>query len=755
MTRKLNQLSVKIIIPIAAIMLLTGVPLYVLIHNTVTDFARQSIKKDLEDLSRYTFDIVDRGFMDLVKEGKTDDRISTRLKQVDSLDAIELFMRDQHFFVIISSGRENHILLDSGLNMPEKILDTADKNSGIQQHRFNETTFFSQQTYFSPWEWKITVLKDASKYAALSHKITFFSRIAGAIWLLGTICLIYYLLRTVQAPVNNIIKAVSKGTQPKYHGTHEFEFLSDSIAKMMQSLQEAKQKAEENGRQLQVSNEEVKALLNNSPVGIVYIGLNRKIEQVNQEVIRQTGYAEEELIGHPTRMLFPDRQHYETFGKKVYPTLLENGTCSINQQLKHKNGTLVWCHLHGRFFRQNDGKEGVIWLLEDLTERMKTEEELLKIKKLEAVGVLAGGLAHDFNNLLTAVLGNLSLAANKLPPDSSILPLIKKSEKAAIRAGDLTRKLLTFSKGDAPIKEASSLPELIQESADFVLHGSGVQCQYNIPEDLWQADIDRSQISQVIQNLALNARQAMNDSGTLTISCRNRTKEELPEEAHTLPPDNYVVITIHDNGPGIPEDIIDRIFDPYFSTKELDKTKGSGLGLAIVHSIIEKHNGLITIESSHEQGSMFTLYLPAARKGEKSIIKETAHKTAATGLKTIMVMDDEAMIRAVAQEMLQHFGYQVIPVQDGREAIATYHQLTTTGHPVDAVIMDLTIPGGLGGKEAIDELLALDPNAKVIVTSGYADDPIMANYSQYGFTAAISKPFTLNGLETVLHSLFS
>lgn len=235
----------------------------------------------------------------------------------------------------------------------------------------------------------------------------------------------------------------------------------------MRSLQEARQSAEENGRQLQIRNEEVQALLDNSPVGILYLGLNRAIEQVNQEVLLLSGYTEDELLGHSTRHLFPDQQSYEDFGKITYPTLLKTGTCTINQQLKHKDGHLVWCHLHGRFFRQHNGRKGTIWILEDMTERLNTEEELLKIKKLEAVGVLAGGLAHDFNNLLTAVLGNLSLAANKLPPDSPALLLINKSEKAAIRAGDLTQKLLTFSKGDSPIKEASSLPELIQESADF------------------------------------------------------------------------------------------------------------------------------------------------------------------------------------------------------------------------------------------------------------------------------------------------
>ena len=281
-----------------------------------------------------------------------------------------------------------------------------------------------------------------------------------------------------------------------------------------------------------------------------------------------------------------------------------------------------------------------------------------------------------------------------------------------------------------------------------------MRCQYILPDNLWQADIDRAQISQVIQNLTLNARQAMNDSGILTISGRNTAKTELPEEAYALSPDNYVCITLHDTGPGIPAAIIDRVFDPYFSTKERDATKGSGLGLAIVHSIMTKHNGLVTLHSSPEQGTTFSLYLPARVTPQTDQRQELTKTTPSAASRTIMVMDDEEIIRDVAKEMLEYLGYQVILVQDGHEAIATYHRRARTEHPIDAVLMDLTIPGGMGGKTAIGELLALHPEAKVIVTSGYADDPIMADYAQYGFAATITKPFSLETFTSVLHTLF-
>ncbi len=755
MSGSLNRLSVKIIVPIVAIMLLTGVPLYLLIHSTVTDFARENIKKDLEVLSRHVFDVVDRGFMDLVREGLTDDRTASRIKQVDCMDSIELFTRDQNFLVVITNGK-GKIIFNSRPDLHIEELSEDSGIPGIRKHSFNGTSYFSRTTYFSPWDWNITVYKDTEKYADLSKKISMFSLLMGSIWIIGTVLLILFILKTVQSPIRSIINSVSKGEYPDYRGTEEFEFLSEAIAEMMHSLQDARLRAENNERQLQLINEEIQALLNNSPVGIIYVGETGSIEEINHEAEKLTGYSRKELVGHPISKILDDSDNRENFAKKARPILEERHSASFDFNIKHKFGHIVPCHLHGRALTDRHGPKGIIWILEDITERLKTEQELLKIKKLEAVGVLAGGLAHDFNNLLTAVVGNLALASGKLGVDHPVRKYIHKSEQAALRATDLTQKLLTFSKGDAPIKKTSSLPELIRESADFILHGSGIQCRYYFPDNLYQADIDRGQICQVIQNLVLNARQAMNDNGMLTINCTNIRRSELPPKALELTSENYIRITIQDTGPGIPENIADRIFDPYFSTKELDSNKGSGLGLAIVHSIMEKHSGLVTIDSTPGEGALFSLYLPASNEEEKEGRKEPkieATQEKGTERKMVLIMDDDEMIRDTASEMLRYLGYESVHAVNGTEAISIYREEMQNGRGIDIVIMDLTIPGGQGGRDCIQELLKLDPDAQVIVSSGYAHDPVMANYSSYGFAAALPKPFTIQAMSVLLKGL--
>jgi len=309
--------------------------------------------------------------------------------------------------------------------------------------------------------------------------------------------------------------------------------------------------------------------------------------------------------------------------------------------------------------------------------------------------------------------------------------------------------LLTFSKGGDPLKEVTALPELITESAGFVLHGSRVACKYVFPQHLWMADVDSGQIGQVIQNITLNAKHAMPEGGTVTIECSN-VQDAASEALLSVNKGNYVCITIDDTGVGIPKEILDKIFDPYFTTKQ----EGSGLGLAICHSIINKHDGYLLVHSSPGQGTTFTLYLPAI-PAEKSILEEIDEQkdTPAAKAARIMVMDDEKMLRDVASAQLAVLGHEAIPVSDGEQAINRYQELLDGGTHVDLVIMDLTVPGGMGGQEAAEKLLRIDPAAKIIVSSGYSNDPVMANYKDYGFCAAVAKPFDLQQLSSVITSV--
>lgn len=384
-------------------------------------------------------------------------------------------------------------------------------------------------------------------------------------------------------------------------------------------------------------------------------------------------------------------------------------------------------------------------ILRDVTEKKKLEQELLKAQKLESVGVFAGGIAHDFNNLLTAILGNISLAKMYINPHDKISSRLEKAEKASLQARSLTQQLLTFSKGGAPIKKTSSITELIKDSASFTLRGSNVRIVYQFAADLWPTEIDEGQICQVIQNLVINACEAMPDGGVITVAGRNKVIGH--NDLLMLPAGKYLQLTFSDQGTGIARENVAKIFDPYFTNKR----SGSGLGLAIAYSIINKHEGLITVESRSGKGSTFFIYLPASPESE--LVREKSEEPAARNKGKILIMDDEEIVRDVAVEMLAMLGCTTETAADGQEAIELYSKAREAGDPFDLVIMDLTIPGGMGGKETIEKLLAIDPDVRAVVSSGYANDPIMARYFDYGFCGVVPKPYKINELSRMISEL--
>jgi nitrogen-specific signal transduction histidine kinase len=381
----------------------------------------------------------------------------------------------------------------------------------------------------------------------------------------------------------------------------------------------------------------------------------------------------------------------------------------------------------------------------DITNQQRLENELLKMEKLKSLGVLAGGIAHDFNNFLTGILGNLSLAKMDLQPGNPVSRSLNEMEKAAVRAKDLTQQLLTFSKGGKPVKRTIIITKLVREAAQFALHGSNVQCKFDINEKLMPVDVDEGQIAQVIQNLIINADQAMPNGGTIWIRGVNvRLAKGNP---FALSPGSFVKMTVRDQGMGIHPDYIKKVFDPYFTTKQ----KGSGLGLSAAYNIVAKHDGQLTVDSELGEGTTFTILLPASTISPKTY--DEKREEIVTGQGRVLVMDDEDYIRELASAMLSKLGYEVAAAKDGQIAVDLYKQAIDEGSPFDAVILDLTVPGGMGGKETIKRLNEIDKNVRAIVSSGYSNDPVISNYTHYGFRGAVQKPYLLQEMSQVLRSV--
>ncbi|WP_052813011.1 cache domain-containing protein [Desulfonatronum thioautotrophicum] len=634
------------------------------------------------------------------------------------------------------------------------------------QASLNETRF-PKESYlllFEPWGWILGTglyIDDIqAEMRVLRVEVVTFSLLILLLVLPAALLASVVLTKSLRALADYADKVsagdLDAGVSGHFYG--EAKRLMQAITEMVANLKDALAQAENNRMEAhrmaeaaELASERLAVILRSIGDGVIAADTEKKVLFLNKTAEELTGWSQDEARGRPLSEVFqvPD-ERLEKAEDLIQRVLTDGGgRQSDGRLLVSRDGMHRLIASTAAPLRDRKSQViGVVLAFRDETEKQRLLDEALKAEKLESLGILAGSIAHDFNNILTAILGNITSAKLSLSdPDKAEFKL-SEAERATYRGKALTQQMLTFAKGGTPVRDILPLGALVRESAEFALSGTNAKCVFDLPDDLWPVHADPDQVSRVIHNLVINAHHAMPQGGLVTLTGGNIDAPNLPEAISSSGP--FTRISVTDQGHGISPEHLTRIFDPYFTTKDY----GAGLGLASSYSIIKRHGGVITVESVPDQGTTFHVFLPAVPTAlPTSHATEKVDPDGPGG--RILVMDDEVMILDVSLDLMEHLGHAAVPVQNGEQAVARYRQAMAEGTPFDVVIMDLTIPGGMGGKEAVREVLKLDPAAKVVASSGYSSDPVMANYQEYGFVGAIPKPYTIQQIRKLLNKLLA
>jgi two-component system cell cycle sensor histidine kinase/response regulator CckA len=550
----------------------------------------------------------------------------------------------------------------------------------------------------------------------------------------------FILLVTAKADTEDLEQALEAGANDYLTKPLDLALLNVRISVAERQIRELAERNQARAALLE-SARTMSNILEKTTDGFFAVDSDWRLTYINAEAETMFGRKREDLLGGLLWERFPTlvgsifQRNYERVMADRVPIKFE----AVDVTGK------IWYEVHA--YPSNGG---VSVFFRDVSERKKSETERLTTSKLESLGTLAGGIAHDLNNILTVISGNIGLAQIEAPVDSgTLLGFLSKAGQAAQHAAHLSSQLLTFSKGGAPLKKIVSLGELLEHSAEFALYGSNLRADFDIAVDLWKAEVDAGQIEQVINALMLNAREAMTQGGTVRVRARNVLFEENTNAP--LSSGRYIKIAISDRGPGISDDLRMKIFDPYFTTKPA----ATGLGLAISYSVVKKHGGLLLLESTSAEGSTFAIYL---RASDSAAVAGAEARQSAKPFRynhqRILVMDDEEAIRELTSQLLGTLGYEVTAVPDGLEAVRAYERALRKGEHFQAVILDATVRGGMGGVAAIERLRSMDPKVNAIICSGYSDEAALSEFLAYGFRGALPKPFTRSELADALQHAF-
>jgi PAS domain S-box-containing protein len=573
----------------------------------------------------------------------------------------------------------------------------------------------------------------------------------------GTIVL---LERNMLQPLGKIIRTILSIDQPLPDGTRvptvgkgEVKDLSKAINSLLAAVEESQHERQRALRELSTEKEYLTTTLASIADGVITTDAEGKLLTINPAAQHMTGWSQEEAVGQPLTVVMPLVD--ERTGKPVadltgvVARLGETITRDHDVILAANNGTNVLVIESCAPIYDGEGRlAGFVEVFRDMAKIRKTDQEEFVAEKLDAVGVLAGGIAHDFNNMLTAVLHSISLARKDETSEERADAYLKSAEQSILRARGLTSQLLTFASGGEPVRGPVELVALLKHNAEMICRGGVHEIHYDIAPDLHHGFVDEGQIEQVFHNIILNAVESMPDGGSLYIGCNN-VQEDDDDLPASVDGEAFVRIVITDSGIGIPADVVSRIFEPYYTTK----SRGSGLGLASARSIVSKHGGAIRVNSREGVGTTMTLYLPATRE-QASQLEETP-SAAVSSPSRILFMDDEEMLLRLSNDILASAGYQVAVAPDGQKAVDLYREALRDNTRYDCVILDLVVRGGMGGLAALREIKLIDPDAVVVVSSGYSNDPVMANYREHGFSAVLPKPYSSSALTAIVEEVIA
>jgi PAS domain S-box-containing protein len=549
----------------------------------------------------------------------------------------------------------------------------------------------------------------------------------------------FILLVTARADTSDLEQALEAGANDYLTKPLDVGLLDVRITVAERQIREIAERNQARAA-LQDSARTMTNILENTTDGFFAVDSEWKLTYLNPEAEAIIGRKRDEVLGGSLWEKFPEMVGtvFQTNYEKVMTEQV-----ALEFEASDSSGK-SWFEVHA--YPSNGG---VSVFFRDISERKKSESERLTTSKLESLGTLAGGIAHDLNNILTVISGNIGLAQIEAPSDSgNLLGFLSKAGQAAQHAAHLSSQLLTFSKGGAPLKKVVSIGELLEHSAEFALYGSNLRADFDIAVDLWKAEVDAGQMEQVVNALMLNAREVMPHGGTVRVRARNIVIEQ--DANPLLAAGRYIKVSITDRGTGISEELQTKIFDPYFTTKPT----ATGLGLAISYSIVKKHGGQLLLESSSPDGSVFSFYLRATEHSVSTPAARAAGRPFHYNHQRILIMDDEAAIRELTSQLLGTLGYEVTAVPDGLEAVRLYERALRRGEHFQAVILDATVRGGMGGVATIERLRSMDPKVNAIICSGYSDEAALSEFLAYGFRGALPKPFTRSELADALQRAF-